>query len=187
MELDGVGAPCPETYETQYGAVLAEIPAGDDLHLALPAGWTIAQFAVDAVPSSLIYDDPSPAGVRRGIWSGTPHASDVPVALDGVLVPGDWTLRVRITGRARVRRRRPVRRSDRSSEADEAGTPPGRPPLEALERPTRAVRRRAARFSTRLGLDILGHRGVYIAYRYIDGRRSRSRDGANDPRVRTVR
>jgi len=97
LELDGVGAPCPETYETQYGAVFAEIPAGDELRVALPAGWTIERIAVDAVPSSLIYYDPSPAGVRRDIWTGTPHASDVRVALEGVLVPGEWTLRVRVT------------------------------------------------------------------------------------------
>ena len=52
---------------------------------------------VDAVPTSLIYQDPSPAGVRRAISTSTPDASDVRVAFEGVLVPGDWTLRVRIT------------------------------------------------------------------------------------------
>ena len=64
LHVDGSGAPCPETYQTQDGAIIPEIPRGDDLHLALPADWTIEQIAVDAVPSSLICDDPSPAGVR---------------------------------------------------------------------------------------------------------------------------
>jgi hypothetical protein len=97
LTLDGVGAPCPDTYETQFGVAIATIPVGDALDLALPADWTIERIVVDAVPTSLIYQDPSPAGVRRAISTATPHASDVRVALEGVLVPGDWTLRVRIT------------------------------------------------------------------------------------------
>jgi hypothetical protein len=76
---------------------MVEIHGGDGIDASLPAGWTIERMAINAAPSSFIFDDPSPAGVRPAIWTGTPHASDVRVALDGVLVPGDWTLRVRIT------------------------------------------------------------------------------------------
>jgi hypothetical protein len=97
LEIDGAGAPCPETFETQFGTPVLDIPGGDGIDASLPAGWTIERIAIDAVPSSLIFYDPSPAGVRRDIWTGTPHASDVRIPLQGVLVPGEWTLRVRIT------------------------------------------------------------------------------------------
>jgi hypothetical protein len=97
LELDGVGATCPDTYETQDAAPFVTMTAGDDLDLALPADWTIERIVIDAVPSILVYTDPSPAGVRPAVFSGTPHASDVRVALGGILVPGQWTVRVHVT------------------------------------------------------------------------------------------
>jgi hypothetical protein len=97
VELDGAGAPCPDTFETQYGAPLLGIHGGDGIDVSLPAGWTIERIVIDAAPWSFIYIDPSPAGVRPAIWAGTPHASDVRVPLGAVLVSGEWTLRVRLT------------------------------------------------------------------------------------------
>ena len=123
LELDGVGAPCPETYETQYGAVFAEIPAGDDLHLALPAGWTIERIAVDAVPSSLIYYDPSPAGVRRDIWSR--HATRLRRACRARRRPGPGRMDATRAGH-RDRRGSYDQRLVRRPDCDRRLTGPGR-------------------------------------------------------------
>ena len=115
LELDGVGAPCADTVSRPSRGRRRDHPGRHAPRPRAPRRTgPSSRIVVDAVPTSLIYQ---PIRPRRAFVRASRPARQTPptvrVALDGVLVPGDWTLRVRITATGKGSHdRRLVRRPD---------------------------------------------------------------------------